>query len=587
MEQGSRPTLADFVIVKQLGEGSVGIVFKVIHTVSGNLYALKRISKKLVVEKELGEQLLLEVRTQLTVAHDNLLRCYDYFEDEDFVYLVLDYAPCADLYRLLRKEGPLSESDAAHVFAQVAGAIRYLHERGMVHRDLKPENVLLCEGLTVKVCDFGWCAQSTDGRTTFCGTLCMLAPEMIAGKPYDAGIDIWALGVLLFEMLAGFSPFDRGQGLLDTCENILYRGLTDELLREVPAAAHGLLKGLLQKTASMRLSLDAALVDPWVLENSRTAQSPTPAQPSVEKEAGSGPEGVLPNGGRPSRYLLSQQPPNSSGEGAIHPEETNTEVPASQAPSSQNAVVPPTAVLVVPQMQQRAGADRTAPRAGYRSHALDGLARLDVAAADSAEQAEPTTNTSPSPERRGCVMSIQPSSQDGPPRTSEDVQEAGVSLSVTSCPATQKNVTIVSYDAASPGGCTMPRTRLKLHEDVDSSFRSGSRQAFPDADPRTQQRSPGQMSESAKRGDVQLPVVARPAAPKAKTQSRHLLYQSAGSKPRSDRSPKETATGQAQSPSQMLEGLLGLGFTRLQSEEALRRTSSVEAAVEWILQNNC
>lgn len=260
------PERDDFVDVSHLGEGSVGVVTLVRHRVSGKSYALKAVEKKRVLEHELGAQLLEEVKTQMRVQHPNLLRCFDYFEDCSRVYLVLEYASGGDLYRHLRQNGPLSDPDAAHVFVQVACGVRYLHEEvGCIHRDLKPENIMLGEDLEVKVADFGWCAQA-DGRTTFCGTLCMLAPEMVTGRPYDRSVDVWALGVLLFEMLAGFSPFDQGGGLMDTCNNIVKRGITEELLLKLPEGARRLVSGLLTKEAARRLPLQEAVAQPWVLE---------------------------------------------------------------------------------------------------------------------------------------------------------------------------------------------------------------------------------------------------------------------------------------------------------------------------------
>jgi len=138
-----RPSRGDFVSLSHLGEGSVGSVTKVMHKTSGNIYALKAIDKQKIRDNGLSEQLLSEVKTQLTLVHPNLLRCFDYFEDTSTVFLILEFAGGGDLYRYLRQAGALSEPDAAHIFAQIVDGVRFLHEHGIIHRDLKPETTFL------------------------------------------------------------------------------------------------------------------------------------------------------------------------------------------------------------------------------------------------------------------------------------------------------------------------------------------------------------------------------------------------------------------------------------------------------------
>ncbi|CAE8731654.1 unnamed protein product, partial [Polarella glacialis] len=261
-----RPVREDFVSLKSLGEGSMGAVTKVMHRTSGNVYALKAVDKKRVLDHNLQGQLLSEVKTQMTMQHPNLLRCYDYFEESGTVYIVLELASGGDLYQRLRRHGPLAQPDAAHVFGQVCEGVKHLHEKGIIHRDLKPENILLTGDMTVKIADFGWCAQASGGgkRATFCGTLCMLAPEMVSGKSYDAKVDVWAVGVLLYEMLTGTSPFDKGEGLMETCKAIVNPDAVCFDL--VPEGAHPLIRGLLEQQAVQRTPLCEVIIHPWVSE---------------------------------------------------------------------------------------------------------------------------------------------------------------------------------------------------------------------------------------------------------------------------------------------------------------------------------
>ena len=105
----------------------------------------------------------------------------------------------------------MDEKTAFKYFIHTASAVLFLHENNLVHRDLKPENLLVDENNNVKLCDFGWCVELSMGnRITFCGTYEYMAPEIIKEKPYNQGIDVWSLGILLYELVHCFSPFRVG-----------------------------------------------------------------------------------------------------------------------------------------------------------------------------------------------------------------------------------------------------------------------------------------------------------------------------------------------------------------------------------------
>eukprot|EP00930_Biecheleria_cincta_P018152 TRINITY_DN14232_c2_g2_i1.p1 TRINITY_DN14232_c2_g2~~TRINITY_DN14232_c2_g2_i1.p1 ORF type:complete len:721 (-),score=164.14 TRINITY_DN14232_c2_g2_i1:26-2155(-) len=297
MDTGQPPTRDDFITMKTLGEGSMGTVSKVLHRKSSKVFALKAIDKRRVRDHNLQAQLLEEVKTQMHLEHPNLLRCITYFEETDTVYLVLELAEGGDLYQRVRKQGALEEATAAKIFAQVCQGVKYLHDNGVIHRDLKPENILLTQDMTVKIADFGWAAKARAGaatRSTFCGTLCMLAPEMVAGKAYDGRVDVWAVGILLYEMLTGSSPFDKGEGLMETCKAIT-GGLDAASLTAVPAEAHSLIRGLLHRQADERMPLEDCLRHPWVVRHVGLPPEPPPDEAAKLKAPGS-PSHMLPPG---------------------------------------------------------------------------------------------------------------------------------------------------------------------------------------------------------------------------------------------------------------------------------------------------
>ena len=191
------------------GFGSYGQVLLAKNIKNNLLYAIKHIKKEKVLQaKEKIDIIYREIEIQRSLIHPNIIRLYSYKEDKDNFYLIMEYAKKGNLLSKIRKEGKLNENEAFKIFIQVCSSILFLHSNGYAHRDIKPENILIDENNNIKLCDFGLCANVNDGqRTTICGTYEYIAPEIIKEQPYDQSIDIWSLGILLYEMLHGYSPF--------------------------------------------------------------------------------------------------------------------------------------------------------------------------------------------------------------------------------------------------------------------------------------------------------------------------------------------------------------------------------------------
>lgn len=203
--------LGMFEIGKPLGKGKFGRVYLAKEKSSGFICALKVLHKAEIQLGRVEKQVRREIEIQSHLAHPNLLRLYGYFHDSQRIFLVVEYAGQGELYKHLRKEHRFPEWKAARYIAQTASALKYLHKKHIIHRDIKPENILVGIFGEVKMSDFGWSVHAPNARrTTMCGTLDYLPPEMLNSRDnsYSQQIDLWSLGVLMYEFLVGEAPFE-------------------------------------------------------------------------------------------------------------------------------------------------------------------------------------------------------------------------------------------------------------------------------------------------------------------------------------------------------------------------------------------
>ena len=267
---GRQWAISDFDIGKPLGQGKFGKVYLGREKVSGKkkLVAIKVLNKEQLKSFGVEHQLKHEVEIHTRLKHKNILRLFGYFNDASRVFLVLDYASGGELYKALKKSehGRFSEQLAAKYIFQLSSALRKCHKNHVVHRDIKPENLLLSSTGDLLLADFGWSQKHTDmnKRETLCGTPDYLAPEMLQGESYAESVDIWAVGVLMFEFLAGVTPFyDKDQCI--TAQRI--SSAQYQFPSHFSDGARDLISKLLQADPQNRLSLRSVQAHPWVMKH--------------------------------------------------------------------------------------------------------------------------------------------------------------------------------------------------------------------------------------------------------------------------------------------------------------------------------
>jgi len=259
--------LEDFEIGKPLGKGKFGRVYLAREKKSKYIVALKMLYKKEMADCGMEKQVQREIEIQSHLRHPNILSMFGYFYDDTRIFLILEYAAQGELFKKLRNESSFTESLSAKYIKEVALALQYCHSKHVIHRDIKPENILIGLRGELKIADFGWSVHAPSSRReTFCGTLDYLPPELVNSVPYDEKVDVWALGILLYEFLTGETPF-----IAKTKEGT-YKKINENKLqwprsKNLSPEAKDLIRKLLVKHAAKRMSLADVLNHPFVTRN--------------------------------------------------------------------------------------------------------------------------------------------------------------------------------------------------------------------------------------------------------------------------------------------------------------------------------
>ena len=262
-----------YSIIESIGRGGYGEVFKAEDTLMGRTVAVKRIN----ISSKASSRTLNEARAAGQLNHPNVVTVYDLEHDDKYYYLIMEYIDGAPLSRILQAKSPFTIEEALDVSIQIADALEAAHAMDIVHRDIKPDNIMVTRDGNVKVTDFGIARLSASTMTAegdVLGTFAYMSPEQAKGGKIDARTDIFSLGVVIYEMLTGVSPFASATpaGIVFKITNLDPQPLT-ELNEQVSSDLDSLVLRTLEKKRPARIE-DVTILRHY-LESMRVAKTPS------------------------------------------------------------------------------------------------------------------------------------------------------------------------------------------------------------------------------------------------------------------------------------------------------------------------
>lgn len=258
-----------YSVGKLLGKGGFAKVYLVTDMVSGNVYAAKVIDRNSLKKEKTKQKLMTEIKIHKSVNHKNVVKFEHFFNDDHYIYILLEICYCQSMIELLKARKRLNEAEAKFILYQVLIAVQHLHNNRIIHRDLKLGNLLLTEDMVIKIADFGLATQlEFDGqrKRTICGTPNYIAPEILRDLGHSYEVDIWSIGVILYTMLVGVPPFETND-VKSTYKKIkanIYSFPEDIYVSDV---AKSLIRRILNPEPSLRPTIQEIFADRFFVES--------------------------------------------------------------------------------------------------------------------------------------------------------------------------------------------------------------------------------------------------------------------------------------------------------------------------------
>jgi hypothetical protein len=287
-------SLFDKYEVKQkIGKGKFGLVKSGINKETKKPVAIKIMAKKSMDKSDM-ELAKVEIDILKIAQHPNIIKLYDVFENENYIYIIMEYCSGGDLLSYFEyHEYELPETKVCEIIHKLSMAVYYLHSYGIVHRDLKPENILMTDlssSADMRLLDFG--LSKIVGNDEKCtepyGTLSFVAPEVLQGKPYDKSVDLWSIGIITFLLLCGYLPFDDKHSEREIARQTIQDPVPYEnkIWSKLSPEAKTFVDGLLQKKPEKRYTIKEVLEHPWIKKMDKVPEKRADTQNTNKSEFG-------------------------------------------------------------------------------------------------------------------------------------------------------------------------------------------------------------------------------------------------------------------------------------------------------------